>query len=302
MMDNGSKGISYTAGFFMLILFTVAGLVLAELIYGPLWTAMTGKPLSDLADGNFGPADTNALRVRQLIISPVGLLLPTLATAFLLHHKPLQLMGFGGRTDGRQVLLVLAIMLLALFVSSALAYVNYNIPVPAHWREYFESMELDYNKRVEYIVRLDDVPDFLIGLLLMAFIPAFCEEAMFRGGLQNFLNRGSGRPWLAILVVSLLFSLVHFSYYGFLSRLFLGVVLGLIYHYSGRLWLSILAHFFNNAFALGLLFYFRLRGKPIAETINETNGGWWGIIFLPLLIFLFVYFKKKTARHPAPGP
>lgn len=37
------------------------------------------------------------------------------------------------------------------------------------------------------------------------------------------------------------------QFQGFLPRMFLGVILGAIYWYSGSLWPSILAHFVNNA-------------------------------------------------------
>jgi len=97
--------------------------------------------------------------------------------------------------------------------------------------------------------------------------------------------------------LSVIFSLVHFSYYGFLPRFFLGAVLGFIYHYSGKLWLSILAHFINNALAITVLYASLKEGKQITEIINEdkTGGGWWGLFLLPVLVTLFVYFKKISA-------
>lgn len=42
MYDSNSKGISYTAGFFMLIGFAVAALLVAGMLSIPVWTAMTG--------------------------------------------------------------------------------------------------------------------------------------------------------------------------------------------------------------------------------------------------------------------
>jgi membrane protease YdiL (CAAX protease family) len=43
------------------------------------------------------------------------------------------------------------------------------------------------------------------------------------------------------------FSALHLQFQGFLPRMFLGVILGALYWYSGSLWTSILAHFVNNA-------------------------------------------------------
>ena len=292
MYDDQSKGISYTAGFFMLIAFAVAGAIFAQVLYSPVWTAMTGKSLKALSDGTVEPQDTNAVRVVQCISAIVGFLLPAIATATMMHRRPMQLLGFTPRLKPGQAGIVIVVMFVALIVSSAFSYLNHQFPIPASWKSFFDELENNYNRMVEAIIRLNTVYDFIIALIVMAFIPALCEETLFRGGLQNFLARAIRSPWVAIIIVSLLFSLVHLSYYGFLSRLFLGVVLGLIYQYSGNLWLSILAHFFNNALALTLLFIYKNMGKSISEAISETRGSWWGILLLPVLIVVIIQFRK----------
>ncbi|HKB43885.1 MAG TPA: CPBP family intramembrane glutamic endopeptidase, partial [Chitinophagaceae bacterium] len=118
---------------------------------------------------------------------------------------------------------------------------------------------------------------------------------LFRGGLQNFLTRSTKMPWLSIIIVSIIFSLAHFSFYGFLSRFFLGAVLGLLYQYSGKIWLNILAHFFNNAFAITALYIYKLQGKSLEDAINNKASTFWGILALPIVIVLLMVFKKITA-------
>ncbi len=131
----------------------------------------------------------------------------------------------------------------------------------------------------------------------MAFLPALCEETLFRGGLQNFLTRGTNMPWLSIIVVSILFSLAHFSFYGFLSRFFLGIVLGALFHYSGKLWLSILAHFINNALAITVLYISTQQGKPLQEAMKQDETSFWGILAIPAVVGLFALFKKVSMRR-----
>jgi membrane protease YdiL (CAAX protease family) len=160
-------------------------------------------------------------------------------------------------------------------------------------------MEDEYNRQVEAIIGLNNIWQYLLALIIMAFLPALCEEALFRGGLQNFLTRATRMPWLAIILVSILFSLAHFSYFGFLSRLFLGVILGLIYEYSGKIWLNIVAHFFNNALALTVIYYFKLHGKPVRDAIDDNNSMWAGVFGVPVLIGL-LYLFNKIADKKAP--
>ena len=295
MYDDNSKGISYTAGFFMLICFAVAGAILASVIYTPIWTSMTGKTMKALSDGAIDPSDTNAIRLVQSISAIIGFFLPAILTAAVLHRRPMQLLGFAPRIRLPQLLLVILIMILALLVSTGFAYLNRQIPIPEAWRTFFEKMELDYNRMVEAIVRLNNSFDFVVALIVMAVIPAICEETLFRGGLQNFLTRSTRNPWFSIIIVSLIFSLVHLSFYGFLTRLVLGMVLGLIYHYSGKLWLSIFAHFLNNAIALTLLYVYKNMGKSIDQSISDTDGSWWGLLILPALIVTIKYFRRASS-------
>lgn len=157
-------------------------------------------------------------------------------------------------------------------------------------------MEDEYNRQVSAIISLKTGWDYFIALVVLAFLPALCEETLFRGGLQNFLTRGTNRPWLSIIIVSILFSLAHFSFYGFLSRVFLGLVLGALFYYSGKLWLSILAHFINNALAITLLYVSIQQGKPIQEAMKQDASTFWGIIAVPVVIVLFVAFKRVSAN------
>jgi membrane protease YdiL (CAAX protease family) len=243
------------------------------------------------------PAYSDAMKVVQVISAVIGFLLPAIVAAFMLSRKPFQLLGFSPQVKPEQVGVVVLLIVAALLVSFALSYFNREIPMPADWKIRADQLEKDYNSQLAGIINLKSTGDYILALLIMAFLPALCEETLFRGGLQNFLTRSTGRPWVSIIIVSLIFSLVHFSYYGFLPRFFLGAVLGFIYHYSGKLWLSILAHFINNALAITVLYASLKEGKQINEIMNEdkTGGGWWGIFLLPVLITLFAYFKKISA-------
>ena len=279
----------------MLIAFAIAGLMLTTIISGLVWTSMTGQDFKNYLDGIKNPDNADAYRVIQVIMAVCSYLLPAIFTAWLINRKPLQLLGFSGQIQLSQAGLSILIMLIALFVGTALAYFNHIIPLPTSWRTRFDQWESEYNQQVESIVQLRNGKDYIIALIVMGFVPALCEETLFRGGLQNFLTRSSKNYWLSIIIVSLIFSAAHSSYYGFLSRLFLGIVLGLIYQYSGRLWLSVLAHFVNNAIAISVLYYYKTEGKSITETTKDVNTGWWAIFLLPLMIGLLIYLKKASS-------
>jgi membrane protease YdiL (CAAX protease family) len=296
MYDNNSKGISYTAGFFMLIAFAVAGIFIAALISIPVWTSMTGLSFTQMEKGMNDPANSNAVKVIQTITFIIGFLLPALFTAFLLNRKPMDLIGFSKKINWKQVGLVVAIIAAAMFASTFFSFLNEKLPISESLKLRFVKMENDYNQQVETIIGLNSFGEYMLALIIMAFLPALCEETLFRGGLQNYLTRSTKMPWLSIIIVSILFSAAHFSFYGFFSRIFLGIVLGLLYQYSGRLWLNIIAHFINNAVAVSVIYYLKSHGRSIKEAVADNQPSWWGVIFLPAVIGLFILFKKLTQK------
>jgi len=307
MYDSNSKGISYTAGFFILIGFVIAGILLSGLISIPIWTSMTGTGFEKMTDISDNPAYAGAYKVIQCVTAVVGFFLPAVLTAFLLNRKPMKLLGYQGQPRFGQIGLVIIIMFLGLFVSSGLSYFNGHLPISPELKHQFDKMENDYNSGVESIISLNSFSEYLFALFILALLPAICEETLFRGGLQNFLTRSTKMPWLSIIIVSILFSLAHWSYYGFLSRFFLGILLGLLYQYSGKIWLNILGHFLNNAIAISALYYFTQQGKSLKDAINDNSDSYWGILALPVVIALLVWYyqiskKDKEAMAAAVPP
>ncbi len=96
--------------------------------------------------------------------------------------------------------------------------------------------------------------DLFIAFLLIVVAAPICEEIFFRGYLYPPMRRVMGRG-AAIILNSLLFSIVHFSLFGLMSRMVAGCVFCLLYEYKENLMAPIVAHAINNfiAFMLPLI-------------------------------------------------
>ena len=292
MNNNNSTGVSYTTGFFLLLGLSLSFTVIIAL----LSTQFLGneEAFSD-------PANAPMMGLIQAIAVLLGMFLPAWLVAAMLDRRPNRLLGFQKSITLKQVVLVMVIMVASVYFAGALGVLNKAIPISESWRIRFDNLEKKYAEQVEMMVNLKSFGGYLLSILLMAFLPALCEEALFRGGLQNFLSRGSRSPWLAIIIVSILFSIVHFSFYGFLPRLFLGIILGLVYYLTNNLWLSILAHFFNNALAVSVAYVFYQQGRPMTEVMNEDlSTSYWGLLMLPVLVLLLRSLKRSSSedQHP----
>ena len=294
MYDPYSKGISYSKGIFILIGLWLAGFMLGGIASIPIWSLMTGRGIFTMQTDMLRPEFVNAVRVVQVVSTFVTFFLPAYFTALILNRKPAKLLGFSTQFTIKQLLLSVVIMFAAALTAGALAELNEKIPLPKAAMAFFRTLEDNYSAQVEVITNMKSFGDYAVSLIMIAILPALFEETFFRGGMQNLITKSSGNYWLAIILTSIIFSLIHISYYGFLARVCLGIVLGLIYYYSQSLWLSIAAHCFNNAFAVTQMYVLLREGKTVKEAMNDKMPFWWGIIAVIALYFLFIVFKRVS--------
>ena len=135
--------------------------------------------------------------------------------------------------------------------------------------EYLKMLEETVAATTEKMLNVDTIGGLLLNLLVIALIPAVGEELTFRGVLQQGLMRRVKSPHVAILLSAAIFSFIHFQFYGFLPRMFLGILLGYMFYITRSLWTSISMHFVNNGTAV-VLYY--LNNKGIIDIDPEHFG------------------------------
>lgn len=131
-----------------------------------------------------------------------------------------------------------------------------------------------------------------ITICTIALIPAICEEMLFRGVLQQSFCRIWRNHRTAIFITAILFSLCHGEISGFIPRLILGIILGIIFYHTRNLFFCILAHFTNNAMTILAL---NSADKPIDELLRqptENPGALW-----PIISFMFIMYIFSTSSY-----
>ena len=196
----------------------------------------------------------------------------------------------------KQFLLAIGILILAILLIAPIAYINKILPISKDWAVYFKALEVKRATQEATLIQLDSFPKYILPLFMIAFLPGFFEETFFRGGLQNLLTRWFKGPWAAIILTSIIFSLVHLSYYGFLVRLALGMILGFIFYYGKSLWLNVFCHFLFNGIQITVLYVMTMNGVKNSANIEDTYVPLWiGAMVLLLLLYLFKLYKRTSA-------
>lgn len=125
-----------------------------------------------------------------------------------------------------------------------------------------------------------------------------CEEFFFRGIVQpGFSERFKTSG--AIFLTSFVFSAFHLDPVGFLARLQLGVLFGILFLRTGTLWSAIGAHAANNLVSTAL---FLGQRQSLAETAVPE---WRSVLFVSLgglCAMGALFILKQGASHAAKGP
>jgi len=249
--------------------FVIVGPILGLAASSALYEGDLLKDLENSAAGK--PGFIEAILLMQGIVTFVGLIFFPIIHITQLEHKRLRPF-FPTQPQTLLILIVVAGIGLTFPISlSPLAEWNMNLKFP-EFMSGFENWALQEEERLakltEVITDFKSLGDMFIGVLVIALLPAVGEELVFRGMIQRELWRGTLNIHLAIWVSAAIFSAIHIQFYGFVPRLLLGALFGYLYYWSGNLLIPMFSHFFNNAFAILMVY---LNHVKITD-INIENG------------------------------
>lgn len=106
--------------------------------------------------------------------------------------------------------------------------------------------------------------EYILAFITLVIIAPVAEEVLMRGYLYGKLRKVTSAAG-ALIITSLLFSLMHFQWNVALSVLPLGILLAVLRETTGSIWAGILLHMIKNGFAFYFLF--------INPTFLNTIGG-----------------------------
>lgn len=245
------------------------------------------------------PANVAYARLAQVVGTFLLLFVPAVLFSWVVNGTNPHWLGFSGNFNAKQLVLGFAIIFTANLFSGPFADLSKTIVANFPGLDTVaKQIEHSYDKQVKALSHLGSWSEFLMALVIMAFVPALFEEVFFRGAVQNLLEKWWRNPWIAIAFTSLLFSLIHMSVYLFLSRAILGFALGMMFYVTKNIWVNIFAHFINNAIAMAQLFYLTLQEKEIKVDELDPSVPWWlAIVSLAALIILFIALKRVSVAN-----
>lgn len=162
-------------------------------------------------------------------------------------------------------------------------------------------MEKTAEEMTNFLVSFTSVPEYIAAMLVIAVVAGVGEEVLFRGVLQRKIWFGTGNIHVAIWLSAIIFSAIHFQFYGFIPRMLLGALFGYLYYWSGNLWVPIVGHIFNNGLSVTMMYAHNNKWTDLdMETSNDVSApiAAAGMLLLGICIFLF---KKHLEKEQTLG-
>jgi len=233
-----------------LIIGTIGSLILASI------TKIDIMTLSDPDKWDYSDPSMLTFLRGMLVIQFLSLyIIPVFLFARLSDTKPAAYLGLRSAKALYYVLGIAVLLIVLPFVDWTGTINRALVPESTGVGRWMKSMEEDTAKQIAFMLKGQTINDLILNLIFVAVFAGIGEELFFRGVLQRLFIKAFKSPWPGILLAAFIFSAIHFQFYGFIPRFILGILLGLIYWYSGSLWPAIVAHFVYDALAVIVIYF-----------------------------------------------
>ena len=194
-------------------------------------------------------------------------------------------------------LIILALGVMAIISISPLIDVlstwNQGLQLPESLRS-IEDWMINSEKAAEVatntLLNTDSWGGFIMNIIIIAIMAGIGEELMFRGVIQKILIGWTKNIHLGILYTAIIFSAIHFQFYGFVPRMILGMVLGYLYIWSKSLWAPVIAHAINNALTVTFTPNTFNKGNELVKIVSNNQNSI-GYIVAGIFVFTFCMWR-----------
>ncbi len=244
-----------------------------------------------------GSLPAKFLKMMQIFMSLGAFLVPAIMFAYFIGDKPAGYLGATGMPAVFLILLCLFIVLSAAPFIFSMLELNQKMQLPSFLSQ-LEQFLFESEKKQEAVLKsllqMHSWQSFVLNFIMVAIIPALAEEFFFRGAMLQVLTSLYRNVHLAVFMTAIVFSFIHFQFYGFLPRLFLGILFGYLFVWSGNIWYPVAAHLFHNGAQVVVLYLYQKNVTRVDIEAETSIPPMLALGATAICFYLLSVFYKNT--------
>lgn len=241
-------------------------------------------------------------RMSMMIQTVCLFLIPALAFAYLCQENPKLYLKADSGHKTNTLFLIFSILLIIVIQPTiySISYYNQQIMLPeslSSIENWMRELESGAEKSLSLLFVDKTINSLIFNILILAVIAGLAEELFFRGCLQQIIQKIVNNKHAAIWITAVIFSAIHFQFYGFVSRVLLGALLGYLFVWSGRIWVPVIVHTVHNGINVILthIYYGTAEYEQMENYTFEDNM----VFIVPSVILsgiiLFIIYRVKIS-------
>lgn len=288
---------------FFLFAFVIVGLLVFNFVGFVFAFIAVGFDFNELLRIMENPLSGSETRVPLLIVQGITgigtfVLVPLIYKKYVDRTENIQI-NYKRNEKSENYLIVILFTFMIMPLTAQFMEWNLDLQFPEFLSEFEKSLRETHDfveESTQHLVSLEGPFQLILGIIVIALVPAIGEEFLFRGFFQKYLIRGFNNVHLGIFATAFLFGLFHLQIFIILPRILLGLIYGYFYQYSRNIMIPMAAHFTNNAFMVTMLY---LYNQGHIEFNIEDESQMSPILVIASLIIsasLFFYLRSKYVK------
>jgi hypothetical protein len=252
-----------------------------------------------------GKGSATALRIATVLQDVVVFISPAIVTAVMITRRPATFLMIDVKPTLGMSILVIGTMLVSIPAMNAIVAWNQNLHLPqslAGIEAWARATEDAAQASLNTLIGGMGIATCVLNVLIIGVLAGFSEELFFRGTLQHLLVTRPMNVHAAIWISAIVFSAVHFQFFGFVPRMLLGAGFGYVALWSGCLWLPVIAHVLNNSLVV-VVTYMQNNGtmaldvNMIGATASPTDVALAIVSAILTIVGLYAIRSKRHNSH-----
>lgn len=194
--------------------------------------------------------NTATLRISTVIQNVLFFISPAIIIALYITKLPADFLQLRIMPSLKSVILTTFILIFSIPAMNFIIHCNESVVFPdalAGLENSLKALEESNREQIRILLGEPTIGSLIISILIIGILTGLGEELFFRGALQNIFRTLPMNHHYAIWITAIIFSTLHFQFYGFIPRILIGAFFGYLIFWSGSIWLPIFAHALNNS-------------------------------------------------------